>query len=174
MTKLLFDIEATGLLRANSQIHCIVIRDIDKPEEVQTFDTVNQNVDEGVALLQTADKLVGHNIASYDVPLLLEHYSDFKSPPLLDTLILSRVFFSTLTDSDFRAQYIQRDLPKKLYGSHSLKAWGIRLGEYKGDFAETNDWAQYTSEMKNYCIQDTLVNYYLYIHLLQKAQPYIQ
>lgn len=173
MTKFLFDIEATGLLRVNSQIHCIVIRDIDKPENVQVFDTKQDNVDEGVKLLQTADKLIGHNIASYDVPLLLEIYPDFKEPEVLDTLILSRIFFSTLVDNDFRAQYIQKDLPKKLYGSHGLKAWGIRLGEYKGDFAESNDWSTYTDDMRDYCIQDTLVNYYLYVHLLQKAQPYI-
>ena len=173
MKKLLFDIESTGLLRVGSTIHCIVVRDLDDPETVQVFDTKQGNVDEGVELLQTADKLVGHNIASYDVPLLLELYPDFKEPEVLDTLILSRIFFSTLVDQDFRAQYIQKDLPKKLYGSHGLKAWGIRLGEYKGDFAESNDWSTYTDAMKEYCIQDTLVNYQLYIHLLHKAQPYI-
>ena len=29
------------------------------------------------------------------------------------------------------------DMPLKLYGRHSLEAYGYRLGEYKGEFGKT-------------------------------------
>ena len=172
MSKLIFDIESTGFLRRGSQIHCIVTRDIDNPNDVKVFDTVQNNVDEGVAFIQNADRLVGHNIASYDIPLLWELYPDFQPPEVIDTLILSRLFFSTLLEQDFENQYQQRELPKAMYGKHSLKAWGLRLGHYKGNFAESNDWSTYSEEMKNYCMQDCLVNYYLYRHLLDFGLPF--
>ena len=35
---LIFDIEATGLLRQASKIHCIVTRDVENPEETLVFD----------------------------------------------------------------------------------------------------------------------------------------
>ena len=158
----LFDIESTGLLRRGSQIHCIVARDLhDHDAEPLVFDTVQGNVDEGAAFLQQAELLAGHNICSYDLALLLELYPDFKTPTrLMDTLIMSRLYYSTLADHDFMRRH--RGLPKKLYGSHSLKAWGIRLGCHKGDFAETNDWSTYTPEMLEYCIQDTTLNLQLF------------
>ena len=162
MKSYLFDIESTGLLRRNSQIHCIVLRDLsDRNAEPLVFDTVKDNVDDGVELLQDSDVLAGHNICSYDLALLLELYPLFRMPKrLLDTLIMSRLYYSTLSDRDFlRRPY---GLPKKLYGSHSLKAWGIRLGCHKGDFAESNDWATYSPDMLQYCIQDTTVNLQLF------------
>jgi DNA polymerase I-like protein with 3'-5' exonuclease and polymerase domains len=50
-------------------------------------------------------------------------------------------------------------LPKKLYGSHSLEAWGNRLGNYKGDY--TGGWEVFTQEMLDYCIQDVHVTHTL-------------
>ena len=173
MKHVLFDIESTGLLRQNSKIHCIILRDLENPKVTECYDTVQNNVDEGVERLQQAKELVGHNIASYDIPLLLELYPDFKEPAVSDTLIYSRIFFANLVDDDFRLQYVQKDLPKNLYGSHSLKAWGLRLGHLKGSFAESTDWATYSPEMRKYCEQDTLVNVYLYQHLLKKAKPFL-
>jgi DNA polymerase-1 len=172
MQKIIFDIESTGFLRRGSQIHCIVTRNLDNPDDYKVFDTVQNNVDEGVEYLQSVDRLVGHNIASYDIPLLWELYPNFKPPEVIDTLILSRLFFSTLLEQDFENQYQQRKLPKAMYGKHSLKAWGLRLGQYKGDFAETNDWSTYSDEMRDYCLQDCLVNYHLYLHLIKFGLPF--
>ena len=160
--KYLFDIESTGLLRQNSQLHCIVLRDLDDYDaDPLVFDTVKKNIEEGVELLQKAEILAGHNICNYDLALLQELYPDFKiADTLMDTLILSRIYYPNITNRDYERR--PRRLPKKLYGSHSLKAWGFRLGEYKGDFAETNDWSTYSEEMLQYCIQDTTVNLRLY------------
>jgi DNA polymerase I len=167
--ELLFDIESTGLLRVGSQIHCIVIRNLaDDDSNPLVFDTVNNNINEGVEMLEKAKTLVGHNIINYDLALLDEIYPDFKCPKRLrDTLIMSRLYFSTLSDRDFTTR--PYGLPVKLYGRHSLKAWGIRLGQYKGDFAETNSWDTYSEAMKEYCIQDTLVTLELY-RMLQKQE----
>jgi len=166
--KFLFDIESTGLLRRNSQIHCIVFRDLeDRDAEPLVFDTVKDNVDEGVELLQQADCLAGHNIVNYDIALLQELYPALNlAGKLLDTLILSRIFYSTLSKRDYERH--PRGLHKRLYGSHSLKAWGIRLGCHKGDFGETNDWGTYSEDMLRYCIQDTTVNLQLFDFLHQQ------
>ena len=50
-------------------------------------------------------------------------------------------------------------MPQRLYGRHSLEAWGYRLKCFKGDFGkhDGNDWDTYTPEMLDYCIQDTEV-----------------
>lgn len=164
--ELLYDIESTGLLRGGSTIHCIVIRNLADDESAPlVFDTVHNNVDQGVEMLERADLLVGHNILSYDEPLLLELYPQFKAPKAVDTLVLSRLYYATMADKDYqRAPY---GLPKRLYGSHSLEAWGIRLGEHKGDYGKQNDWSTYSDEMRDYCIQDTEVNIKLY-RLMQR------
>ena len=167
LMELLYDIESTGLLRQNSQIHCIVVRNLaDDESPPLVFDTVKNNVDEGVKLLESADLLVGHNIISYDEALLYELYPNFNPPKkVLDTLVLSRLYYATLADKDFtRSPY---GLPKRLYGSHSLEAWGIRLGEEKGDFGKQNDWSTYSDAMLQYCIQDTTTNIRLY-RLMQR------
>ena len=165
---LLFDVESTGLLRRGSQLHCIVALPLlDDDAAPLVFDTVKDNIDEGVQLLQEAETLAGHNIVSYDLPLLRELYPDFKMPERIhDTLIFSRLYHPDLADSD----YVRRPygLPKKLYGSHGLKAWGIRIGEHKGDFGESNDWSTYSQEMLDYCIQDCMVNLALYRKLYKR------
>lgn len=168
----LFDIESTGLLRRGSQLHCLVLRDLDDREaEPLVFDTVKNNIDAGVELLQKADCLAGHNIVNYDLALLHELYPDFQPPKsLLDTLILGRIFYPTLSKRDYERR--PRGLPSKLYGSHSLKAWGIRLGEYKGDFGESNDWSTYSQEMLDYCIQDTTVNIRLFDLLMERDESH--
>ena len=169
--KFLFDIESTGLLRQGSQIHCIVLRHLfDKDAEPLVFDTVQNNVDEGVELLQQAEVLAGHNIVSYDLALLKELYPRFKLPKILhDTLIMSRIFYPNLSDIDFpRSNY---GFPKRLIGSHGLEAWGERLKIKKGDFGKQNDWSTYSEAMLKYCIQDVNVNLRLYHKLYEHLSP---
>mgnify|MGYP002831322179 CR=1 FL=1 len=58
--------------------------------------------------------------------------------------------------------YIINVSPARLYGSHSLKAWGYRIGEFKGEFGETTDWEEFSEEMLTYCQQDVKVNVKLF------------
>ena len=80
-----------------------------------------------------------------------------------DTLVLSRLLHADMKNEDAdRAFTGKTDFPKKYLGSHSLKAWGYRLGALKGDFGETTDWSEWTPEMQSYCEQDVTVCHKLY------------
>ena len=104
--------------------------------------------------LETADLLVGHNIIGFDIPVIKRLYPWFSPDgDIIDTLILSRLYAPNLLGIDKNSN----NIPQKLYGSHSLKAWGYRLGILKGDFNETTDWKEWSREMEDYCIQDVAV-----------------
>jgi len=167
-TQLLFDIESTGLLRRGSTIHCIVMRDMDNLEEAQVFDhKPDRAVIQGVKQLENAGTLIGHNIINYDIPLLKEQFPDFAPRgEMLDTLVLSRLFYPHIADRDFERR--PNGMPQRLYGRHSLEAWGHRLKCFKGDFGKHDGaWDKYTPEMLDYCIQDTMVTVRLF-ELLQR------
>jgi DNA polymerase I-like protein with 3'-5' exonuclease and polymerase domains len=54
-------------------------------------------------------------------------------------------------------------LPSKLFKSHSLAAWGHRLGNHKADYeGGFEEWSQ---EMEDYCVQDVETLHSLYSHL---------
>ena len=169
----MFDIESTGLLRQGSRIHCIVVRDLDHPDDHMVFDhREHRNIDMGVDFLQRADVLVGHNIIGYDIPLLQERFPEFTAGgEVLDTLVLSRLFYPHILDRDYERR--PKGMPQKLYGRHSLEAWGHRLKCYKGAFAKENDgWDKYTPEMLDYCVQDTLVTAKLFQLMQRRMEDY--
>ncbi|MCO7225755.1 DNA polymerase [Pleionea sp. CnH1-48] len=86
---------------------------------------------------------------------------------IYDTLVSSRLIYSNIKDIDFQNRG-RFKLPSKLLGSHSLKAWGYRLGNHKGEFAEVTDWQHFTEEMLEYCTQDTKLNLDLWRKLQSK------
>ena len=169
---LLFDIESTGLLRQGSRIHCIVARDMDKPQDHLVYDyRPAQTVEMGIALLSRAGTLVGHNIIGYDIPLIREKYDFTLEGDICDTLVLSRLFYPHIRDRDYERRPI--NMPQKLYGSHGLEAWGYRLKCFKGDYGKQGGaWDTYTPEMLDYCIQDTMVTVKLYELLQRRMQDY--
>tara|TARA_Y100000590_G_scaffold71173_1_gene78129 strand:- start:2502 stop:4061 length:1560 start_codon:yes stop_codon:yes gene_type:complete len=71
---------------------------------------------------------------------------------VIDTLVLSRLVFGDLGVEDAKRR---QGLPSKLKGSHSLAAWGQRLGCLKGDYQ--GGWECFSQEMLDYCEQDTAV-----------------
>ena len=173
-TKFLFDLESTGLLRRGSTIHCIVMRNLEDPDQPEVFDYKPERaVIQGVKQLERADALIGHNIINYDVPLIREQFPDFDfQGELIDTLVLSRLYYPHIIDRDYERR--PAGMPQRLYGRHSLEAWGYRLRCFKGDFAKSNsnDWSTYTPEMLDYCIQDTQVTLKLYELLRRRMQDY--
>jgi hypothetical protein len=170
-TTLLFDLESTGLLRRGSQLHCIVARDTNAIDEPIVWDAPRGNLDEGVEQLKRADILIGHNIAGFDVPLIKELYDFEPQGVLIDTLVLSRLFYPHIADRDFERRPM--GMPQKLYGRHSLEAWGYRLKCFKGDFGKHEAaWDVYTPEMLDYCIQDTEVTVKLYELMLRRMNDY--
>lgn len=188
-TELIFDLETTGLLRQGSQIHCIVNRHLgesDVPvsyvqdqylvkeaqDKKEAAWEVSSQIFAGVHEIMSADLIIGHNILSYDLPLLKEQFPQFSPRgKKIDTLVLSRLFYPHILERDYDKS--PEGMPVRLYGRHSLEAWGWRLRCHKGDFGKQPDaWSRYTPEMLDYCSQDTYVTYLLYVHLTNRMKHY--
>jgi len=60
-------------------------------------------------------------------------------------------------------------MPLRLYGRHSLEAYGYRLGVYKGDFAKDTDWEQWSPAMQEYCENDVQLT----LKLCQHFEKYL-
>lgn len=166
----IFDIETDGLLDDVTKIHCLAVKNIDTGSGVifrQHDEPTVANVADGLKLLMDADLIVGHNAIKFDIPVIQKLYPWFTIDPakVHDTLVLTRLIWSNIKDHD--ADLMRRGkLPSKLFGSHSLAAWGHRLGDYKGDFA--GPWDECTREMLDYCEQDVQVTLTLYQKILSK------
>jgi len=143
--RVVLDIEANGF--TPDKIWCIVCQDADTNEV--TYYTP-RNVRE--FSLEGITEIIGHNILGYDIPVLERLLNlDFTGIQLTDTLVMSRLFKPTRE------------------GGHSLKVWGERLGNLKGDFTE---FTYYSDEMLEYCINDVAVNVKVYNHLLVEAKGF--
>lgn len=166
---LLFDLETDGLLDEVSKIHCLVIRSTETGKAV-TFGPVgcDQPLGPGLELLMnTTDVISGHNVIKYDIPVIKKLYPWFTvdESKVFDTLVATRLVWANIKDQDNRLLK-EGKLPGKLYGSHSLAAWGHRLGNYKGDYS--GGWETFSQEMLDYCVQDVEVTATLYAKILSK------
>ncbi len=142
--ELVFDIETNGL--DATLIHCIVA--VDEHDCVHTFD--NTQINKGIEFLQQANKLIGHNIVGFDIPVIkkLTGVDLYNLNSVIDTLVLSRLFKPSRE------------------GGHSLESWGYRLGFHK---AKSPEWETYSDEMLKYCITDVNLNKKLYEHLKKES-----
>ncbi len=132
---LVIDIE-TNL--AHDTIWCAVTNDVDTCEV-----RVWTEAESLRKYLRQSDRFVGHNIISFDAPILNRLWNTkIRLSQTLDTLVMSRLLQPTLE------------------GGHSLEAWGKRLGKHKGDFDKFDEGL--SQEMIDYCIQDTHVTVELY------------
>lgn len=160
--RLVFDIETNGLLDRMDRIHCIWAADIDTGE---FFEFGPLAIAAGVKTLEQADELVAHNGFGFDYEAIRKLYPNFKPKGRLrDSMAETRLVFSNITDIDFtQRRKRQSSLPTNLIGSHSLEAWGHRLGLHKGDYAKEmkaqglDPWANWNPEMHAYCRQDVVV-----------------
>ena len=129
---LIFDIEANGLIENVDRIHCIAIYDTTTKDTTTYNDqSLTNTITEGLTRLATADYIVGHNIITYDIPVIRKLYP-FWDPDsiVLDTLLLSRLYHANIFDVDKKHKW--NHMPLQLYGRHSLESYGYRLKEYKG------------------------------------------
>ena len=133
--ELVFDIETDGLYDEATVIWCLVA--IDENNKVYSFKP--DEIDEGIEFLKTADKLIGHNIIGFDIPVItkLTGVDLFKHTEVIDTLTLSRLLHPTRE------------------GGHSLEKWGWKLNCPKSTQPE---FSEFSDEMLEYCIQDVRVN----------------
>jgi DNA polymerase-1 len=163
---LIFDLETDGLLDEVSKIHCLVIKDTETGEVIQC-DSEHNNIEPGLKLLTKGDIIAGHNVIKYDIPVIQKLYPWFKvdTTKVFDTLVATRLIWANIKDTD-NVLLKQEKLPGKLFGSHSLAAWGYRLGNYKGDYS--GGWQTFSQEMLDYCVQDVEVTASLYEKILAK------
>ena len=147
MSELVFDIETDGL--DYTKIFCLVAYDLQE-DKVHAFKP--DQIDQGVELLSNAKKLIGHNIIGFDIPAIKKLYGvDLYDKEIRDTLVLSRLFNPTRE------------------GSHSLEAWGYRLGHNKIPFDKFDE---YSDEMLTYCINDVKLNAEVFCALKRERQGF--
>lgn len=159
--RIAYDIETNGLLtnetvdyttfpyklKPDYKIHCLVAQDIDTGDIYKFYQDTIKDIP---SFFDGVTEVVGHNIINFDNLVLRLYFGmNFKvgyegdddnlngrDITIHDTLVMSR-----LLNPDRK-------------GGHSLKAWGKRTGVYKDDFGETTDWAEFSEEMLEYCVDD--------------------
>jgi DNA polymerase I-like protein with 3'-5' exonuclease and polymerase domains len=177
---LIFDIETDGLLDTLTTIHSLVIFDTEKNELVSCVGRGVEIIDgdskfrypsiqEGIKRLQEAAEIAGHNIVKFDIPAIKKLYPNFKPKgKLFDTLLMSKLVYPDINEQD-TLLILKNKFPTKLRGRYSLKAWGYRLHEYKGNYCEKEDaWDSWTPELQRYCEQDVKVTLRLFELLKRK------
>lgn len=144
---LVFDIE-TDDLKA-TKIHCLVAQDIDTN---QLYKFPPNRLEEGYELLTKANRLIGHNIIGFDIPMVEKFGGvDLSNKPVVDTLVMSRLFNPVRE------------------GGHSLETWGYRLGFKKIEF---DDYKNYSNEMLRYCTRDVQLNTVLFHKLREEGRGF--
>ena len=164
---IIFDLETNGLLAAATKIHCGVTYDTETKEYIRyTPDEIPLLIND----LRAADTIAAHNAIGFDVPVIKKLYGVdlHKECAIVDTIIWSKIAYYNLIDIDSRSARV----PPRMKGSHSLKAWGYRLGNYKGEYGEqAGAWETFNEDMLEYCEQDVKVTVSLYEKLLTKNVP---
>ena len=169
MDQIILDIETDGLLDDVTKIHCIVTKNLIS-DHMSYVDVATTESD----MYKIMDKLknshiIGHNILGFDLEVLKRFYG-FKVPvdQITDTLILSRLIYPDIRKEDAEV----RRLEPRLWGSHSLKAWGYRLEHYKGEFGdEEQNFKNFSQEMLDYCKNDVELTDILWKNLRRKLPP---
>ena len=173
---LVFDLESNGLLHELDTIHCIAILDTENKDR-RTDSLKIYHGDKGIAealeRLSAAEEIIGHNIIGFDVPALQKVYPSWKPEGrITDTLVLSRLVAADLMNEDATSVALPEGFQKRLWGSHALKAWGLRMGTMKGDYS--GGWEECNQEMLDYCKQDVRVTFELHKKLMQDAKEFSQ
>tara|TARA_R110002049_G_scaffold98530_1_gene239846 strand:- start:1020 stop:2786 length:1767 start_codon:yes stop_codon:yes gene_type:complete len=158
MSRYVMDIETNGLLHQMDRVHCVGLLDIDTN---RYFGFAPDEIDQALKRMIDADELIMHNGIGFDLPALSLVYPWFNfTGKVTDTLVLSRLIKADLYNDDAKSAVLPEGFLKRLYGSHSLKAWGLRLGNLKGDY--DGGWEEFNQEMLEYMEQDCRVTLDLY------------
>ena len=92
MTSCVFDIETDGLIEEFTTIHCLVVYDV---EEDRLFSFVSDELEDGLFFLKNFDQIIGHNIISFDLPVLKKFFKWEPEPnqEVVDTLVMSKLVY---------------------------------------------------------------------------------
>lgn len=148
-----YDIETDGFLDQLTMMSVAWTLDKNTGEEIEWLEP---DVKELVNYINSFDIQVGHHIYGFDIPALELLSGLTLETPVFDTLVAARLRHPDIT------------------GGHSLRAWGKRLGVLKGTVEDTGDeddiaqvYGVYTSELSQYCRDDTRVTDALLDRLLK-------
>ena len=143
--KVVFDIETT--LTAD-KIWCIVCKHNDT-----FYQFKDNNLNRFEEFIKQTKEVIGHNIIGFDIPVLNRFfgYDLFKNCKITDTLILSRL------------------LNPMIDGGHSLKNWGIKLGQKKIEFEQFDFFSE---DMLKYCRNDVDLTQRLYKFLSSRIKDF--
>lgn len=169
------DIETNGLLDTVTKFWCAWIYD-SVSQEYKGYKDLDEYIDALNVYGTSGYNLVFHNGIKYDVPCLKrlsgKYFVFDPRDCVIDTLVFSRLVWSNIKDLDMGLIRSGR-LPKDLFGSHSLKAYGYRMRELKGTYGEQEEaWDSFSEEMYQYNYQDVVVTKMLFDKLLGKGYPW--
>uniref|UniRef100_A0AAU6W4D2 DNA polymerase I n=1 Tax=Pseudomonas phage Lepni01 TaxID=3138536 RepID=A0AAU6W4D2_9VIRU len=186
---LISDIETNGLYESVTRFHCATIQDYFTGQYTRYNEATFK---EYIAALEAEaakpdGMIVGHNFIKYDIPVLDKlkrlYFGKRLNIPrkrVMDTLVMTRLVYSNVGDRD-SGLLRSGILPGKMFGSHSLEAWGYRLGEMKGEYkhdfkvqleadggtyVDGMEWLECSESMEDYCEQDVRVTSKLFRKIL--------
>lgn len=163
--RVLYDVETNGLLPEHveppfcmDRIHCLGLKCLDTgykrsfvhddlfPLDLADIEALRElghtnirPLSEGIAILEAADYITGHNIVDFDENAVAIQKPDYyHEATISDTLVMARMVFADVKESDFRAAAKGR-LEGRLIGQQGLEAWGQRLGLHKGDYKKDRE-----------------------------------
>jgi DNA polymerase I-like protein with 3'-5' exonuclease and polymerase domains len=210
--RVLYDVETNGLLPEQTEpeycmdrVHCLAVKCLDtgrkasfvnedfwplSAEDVEALAEMGHNdvgpLSDGIAILEKADYITGHNIIAFDEKAIRLHKPSYAHRAVIsDTLVMSRMVYADIKEADFRMVAKGR-LEGRYIGQHGLEAWGQRLGLHKGDYKKAREaelkqshkdaglppptdkelhqyvWGQWNVSMHDYMVLDTDVNHLLW------------
>tara|TARA_R110000787_G_scaffold186566_4_gene298276 strand:+ start:2360 stop:4015 length:1656 start_codon:yes stop_codon:yes gene_type:complete len=143
---------------------------MDQDGDIRRYNHAEEgNLRDGLDTLSKADTLIGHNIIGYDLKVIQSLHPEWKTKACIrDTLVYARLAWPHIKDLD----YSRKGFPRELIGSHSLKAWGVRLGFEKFSYGDKDDaWECWSREMEDYCVRDVEVTHRLFRECLDQKIP---
>jgi hypothetical protein len=166
-SKVVYDIEADGLLDTITQIWVIALQDYQTKEKVfYTDQKCNEykpegSLEEGVKKLLEYDLLIAHNKMGYDYHVLERFFPDLwnrKTVPFnkcWDTFVQSK------------CQLFDRPRVKGVKGNHGLEYYGVLL---KFPKPVIDDWTFFSEDKLKRCLDDIEINTRAYDYLNHEAK----
>lgn len=179
--ELVFDIETTPVDEKDRRnlpktVHCIVTADA-KTGEVREYGP--GEIEAGVAYLQGARRLIGHDFARFDIPVLEAFFRDrwHWDGELFDTQAVARMVYASniaVMSLRFHRSAGRNDearealMPSSLFKSHKLEAWGYRLRIPKRHAdVDRSFYERWSPELQERCVSDVRITLALYRRLLE-------
>lgn len=169
--KLVWDIEANGLLEESTKIWCLCAKIIgyDKPIRFH-----GHELSEGIIEPLFSNKIIiGHNIINYDIPMIRKFYGldliDLVGKDnIIDTYLWSQVLYPDRPMPKGCPEVVKNPVTNRVQkiGPHGLESWGYRVGRKK---VEIHDWLTYDPSIITRCEEDVAINEQVYYMLLKEA-----